>query len=438
MKTIVIGAGIAGLTAAFRLHQRGHEVRVLEAADVVGGRMRTVERDGFRMDVGAALLSSKYRALRALAGDAGVADELVEGADGLGIVRDGQIHRLRSSAPLDPVRTKLLSPRAKLAAGRLLVDAWRAGDKLDSYDLSRAADLDTESVASYCARLLPQETAAYLVDPIVRTIYLGNVGDVSIVDLLFTMRNFFGGSFLNGATGIDFLCRALAARLDVELSARVTDVEEADGTVSVAWSRPGAPDQVESADACVIALSAHDMAAVHRGLGADAREIIAGLAYQDLMSVQIGLSSVPAETASAITLPGVEHADLCAIIVDHNKAPGRAPAGKGLLGAYWDPRWVARMWAVDDATVGQAGLEGVLRVLPEIEDTVEFLDVHRFPHGVVVARPGTYKRLRRFHELYPDDSRIQLAGDYVGGSTTNSAACSGERAAGRLATHRPR
>jgi protoporphyrinogen oxidase len=48
----VIGAGPAGLTAALRLAERGHPPVILEADDVVGGISRTVERDGWRFDIG--------------------------------------------------------------------------------------------------------------------------------------------------------------------------------------------------------------------------------------------------------------------------------------------------------------------------------------------------------------------------------------------------
>lgn len=40
-KIIVVGAGIAGLTAAKTLMQKGHEVLVLEARDRIGGRIWT-------------------------------------------------------------------------------------------------------------------------------------------------------------------------------------------------------------------------------------------------------------------------------------------------------------------------------------------------------------------------------------------------------------
>jgi protoporphyrinogen oxidase len=49
---VVIGAGPAGLTAAYQLVQRGDPVVVVEADDVVGGISRTVERDGWRFDIG--------------------------------------------------------------------------------------------------------------------------------------------------------------------------------------------------------------------------------------------------------------------------------------------------------------------------------------------------------------------------------------------------
>src|SRR5215203_1302271 len=50
MKTIVVGAGLAGLTCAKVLRERGVEVAVFEASDGVGGRVRTDRRDGFLLD----------------------------------------------------------------------------------------------------------------------------------------------------------------------------------------------------------------------------------------------------------------------------------------------------------------------------------------------------------------------------------------------------
>ena len=50
--TVVLGAGLAGLTAGWALTQAGRRVQVLEGADAVGGLARTEVRDGFRFDLG--------------------------------------------------------------------------------------------------------------------------------------------------------------------------------------------------------------------------------------------------------------------------------------------------------------------------------------------------------------------------------------------------
>ena len=61
---LVVGAGLAGLRCARVLHDAGHEVLVLEAADAVGGRIRTERVDGFLVDRGFQLLNPAYPAVR--------------------------------------------------------------------------------------------------------------------------------------------------------------------------------------------------------------------------------------------------------------------------------------------------------------------------------------------------------------------------------------
>jgi oxygen-dependent protoporphyrinogen oxidase len=68
----VIGAGLSGLTAAYRLAQRGWEVDVFERAEAVGGRTRTVRAGGYTIDTGASALSSSYNASLALVAEVGL------------------------------------------------------------------------------------------------------------------------------------------------------------------------------------------------------------------------------------------------------------------------------------------------------------------------------------------------------------------------------
>ena len=51
-KVIIVGAGLSGLCCARRLQEQGIASVVLEAADGVGGRIRTDTVDGFRLDRG--------------------------------------------------------------------------------------------------------------------------------------------------------------------------------------------------------------------------------------------------------------------------------------------------------------------------------------------------------------------------------------------------
>jgi protoporphyrinogen oxidase len=63
---VVIGAGPAGLTAAYELGKRGRTATVLESDNIVGGISRTVERDGWRFDIGGHRFFTKVAEVEAL------------------------------------------------------------------------------------------------------------------------------------------------------------------------------------------------------------------------------------------------------------------------------------------------------------------------------------------------------------------------------------
>ncbi len=73
---VVIGGGIAGLTAAHRLLDRGVRVTVLEASDRVGGKLLPGEIAGARVDLGAESMLARRPEAIALAREVGLDDRL--------------------------------------------------------------------------------------------------------------------------------------------------------------------------------------------------------------------------------------------------------------------------------------------------------------------------------------------------------------------------
>jgi phytoene dehydrogenase-like protein len=56
----IIGAGISGLSVGLHLHREGFSVKIIEASDRAGGRIKTDSVDGFRLDRGFQVLLTSY------------------------------------------------------------------------------------------------------------------------------------------------------------------------------------------------------------------------------------------------------------------------------------------------------------------------------------------------------------------------------------------
>src|SRR5688500_727368 len=74
---VVIGAGIAGLSAATNLNRRGHEIQVIEKSAHRGGRMETEGHHGSRFETGMQFYYSAYSKTNSLLTDVGLRSQLL-------------------------------------------------------------------------------------------------------------------------------------------------------------------------------------------------------------------------------------------------------------------------------------------------------------------------------------------------------------------------
>ena len=59
-KVLIIGSGIAGIASALRLRKKGYNVIVFETNDYIGGKLTTIENDGYRWDAGPSLFTMPH------------------------------------------------------------------------------------------------------------------------------------------------------------------------------------------------------------------------------------------------------------------------------------------------------------------------------------------------------------------------------------------
>ena len=120
MKVGIIGGGLAGLAAAYRLCQRGFEVHLLEAEPSLGGLVRTFEIGGGRIEQFYHHIFSTDTSIAALIDELGLADRLVWRESKVGIFYEGQVYDFVT--PLDLLRFSPISLMDRLRLG--LVGLW--------------------------------------------------------------------------------------------------------------------------------------------------------------------------------------------------------------------------------------------------------------------------------------------------------------------------
>ena len=162
-EVIVVGAGLSGLTAAFRLAERGHAIEVLEAAPRPGGVIGSKLRAGVLCEAGPNSALDTTPLIGDLLRDTGIDTERLDAsaiASRRYVLRAGELLPLPTSPPAF-LGTSLFSWRAKLA---LLREPF----------VARAAAGREETVADFVRRRLGQEFLDYAIEPFVAGIYAGD------------------------------------------------------------------------------------------------------------------------------------------------------------------------------------------------------------------------------------------------------------------------
>ncbi|MDQ3897860.1 MAG: protoporphyrinogen oxidase, partial [Actinomycetota bacterium] len=159
---VVVGGGITGLASAWYLRRAGLPVALLEAGDRLGGKIKTLELDGVRVEAGPDTFLARVPFAVDLCRELGLADELVAPATGKAWLWIGD--RLR---PL-PERHVLGVPTAvvPLVRSGVLSPAGAARAALDRV-LPRGRYGPDPSVAEVVGRRLGRQVVDRLVDPLV-------------------------------------------------------------------------------------------------------------------------------------------------------------------------------------------------------------------------------------------------------------------------------
>ncbi len=230
--TLIIGAGIAGLIAAIDLHRAGRQVRVLEAAPEVGGRVRTTVQDGFRLDHGFQVLFTAYPVLNAYLDHEAL--ELREFLPAAQIVRASGESALVGDALRMP---SLLLP--SLTGGALsIADLWRVLQLRRLATSLTVAQCFAEEYSNRSTRalLVQRGFSGNAIEHFFAPFYGGILLDRSLSTrasvLLFTFKMLAEGSTAVPSDGMGAIPRQLAAQLPADslrCNTRVSSLLAEDG-----------------------------------------------------------------------------------------------------------------------------------------------------------------------------------------------------------------
>jgi hypothetical protein len=206
---VIIGAGLAGMSAALRLQKAGREVVVLEATERAGGRVQSDLIDGFICDRGFQLINSKYPELVALDILAKLDFRFADRA--INVAIDGQSHRLG-----DP--RKYFGSVFNSATGSLL-------NKAALFKVLTGRPNPELSIDEYLIAAGLGKTFERVLRPFLRGVYLSDLSNISAPAGLEIIRTFINGKPGLPSRGVGALSGVMAKEIsDLRLGVAVNSI----------------------------------------------------------------------------------------------------------------------------------------------------------------------------------------------------------------------
>lgn len=429
---VVVGAGLAGLVAAWRLSRRGFQVALLERAGAVGGRAGAARVEGFALEAVPSVLTSGDARLLAWIGEIGMRDDLlplrplVTRIAHLGELRDVEVRRWLDVRRVPGVRLRQALRMVRLP--RLLA---RYGGAVDPLRPERAAALDDRSLADFGRLYFGRTVLSRWMAPILTSGSLGDPHEMSRVQLLQHLRR-------HGTERPGLLRGTLADA--VERASSLLGTRKGVPVACVdARGGPGARVVLSDglrigADAVVLAVPAHEALRIAAPLLSPAeRDGLAGVRYAPALTVAAALCRPPADRPVRLLVPQSESSPIACAVLEAGMAGARAPEGLGLALVRATPGCAAARMAAPDEAVAKELLGALDELRPGLQRSVEFTRVLRLPAAAPRFDVGRYRAIARFLRVQRDlrarGRRLYFAGDYLVDPSFEGAVVAGERAA---------
>jgi oxygen-dependent protoporphyrinogen oxidase len=439
---VVVGGGIAGLTAAW--HLRDRDVILCEREPRVGGRVRSQQRGSYWLSVGAHLIPGPDSTVGRIAEELDLRTVPIAGSL-FGIWLDGKLTwggRLETyplrlplewRARVDLARVGLRVRRA-IAQYERLAAAPASPAELRARRLSFRND---RTFAESVGRMHPQVDAIFRATAHRQTAEPDQIADGCMAASFAHVWSATGlaRNMLGGAGRLpEEIARTLGPRVVITGAAVQRVVHEHDGTVSVEYERDGVTC-AERARSAILATPAYATSEILVDPPMELACALSRIEYGPFVVAAIltnERSAMPWDDIYAILTPGMSF-DLCFnhANVLRSRAGRRAPGGA--LMVYAGAQHGRELLNWTDAAIRDLFLRDLTIVLPQTAGIIDDVWIQRWEKALPLQPPGR-GALQRVLEAGVSE-KVLLAGDYLGHfAQLESAAQTGREAAIRVRT----